>query len=238
MTLPRQDELDDILLKTLDDLKLSRSEKRAFGQVLVDLHLASEEEAFVRHRVFAIARERIRGGEARQVLDWVEAVIKLLHSNLAPDPTIAEVCFSPGDECRLKISSLLGQARRTADICVFTITDDRITADILAAHERGLAIRIISDDDKAYDEGSDVTRLARAGVELCVDESEAHMHHKFAIFDRRILLTGSYNWTRSAARYNRENLMVSDDGKLVGAYQRNFDELWQTLAKITRLTRD
>ncbi len=237
MSLPRQDQLDEILQQTLDDLRLSRSEKRALGEVFLDLQLDEDDRAFIRHRVFATAREYIRHPEQRQVLDWAEEVIKLLHSKLERDTTIAEVYFSPGDECRLQIARLIRQAKQTLDVCVFTITDDRLAAEILDAHQRGLAIRIVSDDDKIHDEGSDIRRLARAGIEVCVDESEHHMHHKFAIFDRRIVLTGSYNWTVSAARFNRENMMVSDEPKLVNAYQANFDQLWQTLVGVTRLTR-
>jgi len=237
VALLKQDELDDILIKTLDDRRLSRTEKRALGQVFLDLRLDDEDRAFIRHRVFAHAKEYIRHPEQRLVLEWAEEVIKLLHSKLERDPTISEVYFSPGDECRMQIARLLRQAKKTIDICVFTITDDRLAAEILDAHQRGVAIRIISDDDKIHDEGSDVPRLAAAGIEACVDESEAHMHHKFAIFDRATVLTGSYNWTVAAARFNRENMMVSDDVRIVGAYQQNFDELWEVLHKLTRLTR-
>ncbi|MCA9056002.1 MAG: endonuclease, partial [Planctomycetaceae bacterium] len=51
-------------------------------------------------------------------------------------------------------------ARETVDVCVFTITDDRITRAILDAHRRRVRIRILSDDDKSGDLGSDVERLA------------------------------------------------------------------------------
>ena len=116
------------------------------------------------------------------------------------------------------------------DICVFTITDDRVATAILAAHRRGVKLRVVTDDDKAHDKGSDVFELADAGIEVRVDQSEHHMHHKFAVFDRSIVVTGSYNWTRSAAQSNAENILVSDDGRLVAPYQRVFDEMWASLA--------
>ncbi len=52
------------------------------------------------------------------------------------------------------------------------------------------------------------------------------MHHKFALFDGARLMTGSYNWTRSAAQHNHENLVVSDDHELVGAFGKTFERLW------------
>jgi cardiolipin hydrolase len=34
-----------------------------------------------------------------------------------------------------------------------------------------------------------------------------HMHHKFAIIDKIVLLTGSFNWTAQAVNGNQENLI-------------------------------
>ena len=52
------------------------------------------------------------------------------------------------------------------------------------------------------------------------------MHHKFAIIDNRLLLTGSYNWTSSANNRNNENLMVIDDPEVIARYQNQFEKLW------------
>jgi phosphatidylserine/phosphatidylglycerophosphate/cardiolipin synthase-like enzyme len=55
------------------------------------------------------------------------------------------------------------------------------------------------------------------------------MHHKFAIFDGGLLVNGSFNWTRSAAEWNSENLLLTTDPALVAAFRREFDRLWQAL---------
>ena len=141
----------------------------------------------------------------------------------------SHACFSPGDGCLMTILGELGRARRSADICVFTITDDRITSAIVAAHERKVLVRIITDNDKQHDHGSDVGRLRAAGVALRVDETEHHMHHKFAVLDGATLLNGSYNWTRSAAIHNEENLLVTSDSALVQTFTRHFASMWQAL---------
>jgi hypothetical protein len=54
------------------------------------------------------------------------------------------------------------------------------------------------------------------------------MHHKFAIIDNRLLLTGSYNWTFSANNRNDENLMVIDDPEIIEIFQNQFINLWTT----------
>ena len=73
--------------------------------------------------------------------------------------------------------------------------------------------------------GEYIDNPPNSGVEVVVDNTEHHMHHKFALFDRRILLTGSYNWTVSAARRNCENIAVTDDRRLVRAYGEEFERL-------------
>ena len=50
------------------------------------------------------------------------------------------------------------------DVCVFTITCNEIADAILAAHKRGVRVRIITDDDQSKTRGSDVEELARAGI--------------------------------------------------------------------------
>ena len=88
-------------------------------------------------------------------------------------------------------------------------------------------LRIITDDEKAGDRGSDVLDLARAGIAVRLDRSEHHMHHKFGIFERHTLLTGSYNWTRAAAEHNEENIVVTSQPRLLRAFGEVFDKLWR-----------
>jgi phosphatidylserine/phosphatidylglycerophosphate/cardiolipin synthase-like enzyme len=137
--------------------------------------------------------------------------------------------FSPGDACLQAILGELGRCRHAADICVFTITDDRIASAIADLHRRGVKVRILTDNDKQYDGGSDIDRLRRAGIAVKVDETEHHMHHKFAVLDGTRLLNGSYNWTRSAAAYNEENLIITSDAELVRAFSRQFQKMWEKL---------
>jgi phosphatidylserine/phosphatidylglycerophosphate/cardiolipin synthase-like enzyme len=137
--------------------------------------------------------------------------------------------FSPGDACLQAILGELARCRHTADICVFTITDDRIASAIVEMHRRAVKVRILTDNDKQYDGGSDIDRLRRSGIAVKVDETEHHMHHKFALLDSTRLLNGSYNWTRSAAAYNEENLIITSDAELVRAFSRQFQKMWEKL---------
>jgi len=139
------------------------------------------------------------------------------------------VFFSPGPHCWGQIVERFLAARESVDVCVFTITDDRIKQAMLVAHRRGVRIRVISDNDKSLDRGSDIEELADAGIPVRLDETEYHMHHKFAIFDGRFLLNGSYNWTRGAADVNEENIVDTDDPEVLRPFQAEFERLWKQL---------
>jgi len=228
-------ELDALLRQFLVDGKLSDAERKALAKWL-DTNVTSEQKRGVaRSRVFAAARNAVADPNAAQVIDFLEDVLKVLlpmggnataPSSTAPD----EAFFSPGDACLGRIVSRLNGAHRTADLCVFTITDDRISGAILAAHKRGVKVRILTDNDKAFDEGSDIQRFIDAGIPVVVDHTPAHMHHKFAILDRTRLLNGSYNWTRSASSVNQENIIDTGDPTLLASFQREFDSLWEKLS--------
>jgi phosphatidylserine/phosphatidylglycerophosphate/cardiolipin synthase-like enzyme len=55
------------------------------------------------------------------------------------------------------------------------------------------------------------------------------MHHKFSITDDEEVLTGSYNWTRSAEQYNQENLVVIKNDLIATCYKDEFEKLWKNL---------
>lgn len=225
-------ELDRALRATLEDGQLSRAERQALGELLREQPLDASRRAQLRARAFSLAKERLNPGDARarQALEWVEDFVKLLAHAAEPEPSApSRACFSPGDGCLNTIVGELSRARKAVDICVFTITDDRIAHAILAAHARGVSVRIITDNDKQYDGGSDVERLRRAGVRLKVDESEHHMHHKFAVLDSATLLNGSYNWTRSASAFNEENLVVTSEPVLVRTFAQHFAKMWDAI---------
>ncbi len=226
------DQLDQMLRDSVVDLKFDDDERETLRQV--GEVLDSEKSAFLKNRAFAIARERMQAqqcdADTLLLLKWLEQVVKTLDKIDTSQRIKASAHFSPGEDCRRKLLELLRHARRTVEICVFTISDDRLSEAILSRHRSGVQVRIISDNDKQFDEGSDIIWLRKEGVPIRVDSSEYLMHHKFAIFDGRILVNGSFNWTASASRYNEENFLVTDNPALLRSYARIFETLWARYA--------
>jgi phosphatidylserine/phosphatidylglycerophosphate/cardiolipin synthase-like enzyme len=225
-------DLTQQLEDSLSDTRLSDDEKRTLVAVLRETSPPEEGLRQLRNRAFDLVRERTADPEQLALLKWLEGVVRSFDVARAPAGVRRdEAYFSPGSACLLVIQQQLRAVRERAEICVFTLSDDRISDEVLAAHRRGVRVRVITDNDKEFDAGSDVDALRRAGVAVAVDRTPAHMHHKFALFDQQWLLNGSYNWTRSASQVNEENLVLSNEPALVRQFTAQFERLWAALAR-------
>ncbi|WP_064749063.1 phospholipase D-like domain-containing protein [Lysobacter antibioticus] len=222
--------LDQALRDSIADAQLDNEEKFELREL--GAGLAADRVRYLRNRAFDMSRELMLTEPARTLdaLRWLEQVVKTLDVVAAAPATVSSAYFAPGDACLRKLRELCRGAKRSLDICVYTISDDRLAEEIVACHRRGIAVRVLSDNDKKFDEGSDVLRLRELGVPVRIDDSPFHMHHKFAVFDGRVLANGSFNWTRSATTSNEENLVVTDDANLLRCFVGQFEALWRKFA--------
>ncbi|MBN9121941.1 MAG: DUF1669 domain-containing protein [Planctomycetes bacterium] len=234
------EDLIRFLTQSLADRKLSGAEKSALTDWLARNVRTDQHRGLVRHCAFEVARTATVDPAAGELVEWLEDVMKVIaplggpQGADAPRAGADEAFFAPGEDCLHRIVHRFGACRRTADVCVFTVTDDRISRAILDAHRRGVAVRVITDAEKQYDAGSDVQKFRAAGIAVKTDDIHAsaepglngHMHHKFALFDRTRLLNGSYNWTRGAADVNFENVVDTADASLIAAFAAEFERLW------------
>ncbi|KAF9363825.1 hypothetical protein BGX34_003203 [Mortierella sp. NVP85] len=180
-------------------------------------------------QLFDTARSAASTEHDKDVISWLESVITPEYRQRQEGNSVfVSPAFFPSEENFHQLIKTLDGAQETLDICVFTITDDEISDTIVRAHERGVRIRIITDDEKAEDQGSDAKRLAkRYDIPIRVDGSPSHMHHKFAIIDDKLVVAGSYNWTKGARFQNREDLTLTNSGKAVAAFKGEFERLWE-----------
>jgi phosphatidylserine/phosphatidylglycerophosphate/cardiolipin synthase-like enzyme len=238
------DDLARFLRQSLADFKLSKGEKSALADWLAKNVQTDQARGLARHTAFEVARAALTDPTAGELVAWLEDVMRVLvpmgtpvaHAPGSPQPGEDLAFFSPGERCLQQIVHRFNSCRRTADVCVFTVTDDRISRSILDAHRRGVKVRIISDNEKQHDPGSDIQRFREAGIAVKLDDHghrgrsdpgiNGHMHHKFAIFDGTRLLNGSYNWTRGAADMNYENVIDTADARLIAAFAEEFARLW------------
>jgi phosphatidylserine/phosphatidylglycerophosphate/cardiolipin synthase-like enzyme len=185
--------------------------------------LKREERSVLRYRLFNEARRLDIENNGQQALFWLQNCFELIDKYMF---RMHRVLFSPGTDILESIADILKQTRQTLDICVFTITDERLANEIWGCHQRGIKVRIITDDDKMYDHGSVIKDLKNAGIPVKIDHSRYHMHHKFGIIDSRIVFTGSFNWTYTASNHNQENLLVTTNFDITKQYAEQFEQLW------------
>ena len=223
------DELVEYLQRSIADEVFSKDEKRTLKSMVHERLLDANQLNFLRGKVFELANAKITPTNYPFVMAWIKAAT----SALVPSTTsTTDVFFSPGDACRNTIIQRIDSSIKLLQICVFTISDDSITKSLLGAHRRKVQIKVITDNDKSLDQGSDIDQLARAGIAVKMDITSNHMHHKFMIADLHTLITGSYNWTLSAARYNHENILLTRESNVIKSFSSEFDKLWNEMKKI------
>ncbi|RDZ26853.1 nuclease [Lysobacter silvisoli] len=228
-------QLDRTLRESAADRRLDNDEKFELREL--GARLDPDRVRYLRNRAFDMARELLgeRPEQSLDALRWLEQVVKTLDVVGAVPTVESSAHFTPGDDCLRALRGLCASAKRSADICVYTVSDDRLTEAILACHRRGVAVRVLTDNDKRHDDGSDIEHLRAQGVAVRIDDSPFHMHHKFALFDGRILANGSFNWTRSASTSNEENLVITDDPRLARSFAGQFQALWDKFAPGTQV---
>ena len=224
------DEILQLLKVSIEDAVLSRTEKRELRAAITAAQFDQRELDYLRSKIFVIAFEHQHELSKEQLINWLENTSKLSLIKKNVESGINSSYFSPGTECRTAIIQQIRSARSSLKICVFTISDNEISEEIIKAHQRNVAVKIITDNDKSFDTGSDIDAIHQAKIPIKMDRTDSHMHHKFCVVDKERLITGSYNWTRSAAERNQENIILTDHVGMVKDFVKEFNRLWEKLA--------
>lgn len=154
---------------------------------------------------------------------------ELISTYLEAKPTIRECYFFPNVSNEIKVANMLRTCKQTLDVAIFALTNDKIGASIEEAFKRGVKVRLIADDECAKFPGGEVYRLASLGIPTKTDNSfRYHMHHKFAILDNSVVVTGSFNWTSQAVKYNQENILFLECPEIAKQYTEAYNNLWTT----------
>lgn len=153
-----------------------------------------------------------------------------IFSTLPVLPQSIETYFSPRAGISTRIVQEIQRSQSSIDVAIYSFTRDEIADALIAAKNRGVVIRIIADTSQSAGLGSDIARLQAAGIPLKRTDGGGGgiMHNKVAIFDGRVLFTGSYNWSTAAEENNDENAIFLRNPAVIAAYQSAFNSLWAT----------
>ncbi|MBI4526494.1 MAG: phospholipase D family protein [Deltaproteobacteria bacterium] len=151
---------------------------------------------------------------------------------------VVQACFSPRGKCSSYIEREINQAQKEILVAVYAFTSDDLAWALIKARQRGVKVQVVL--DREFDRenaGSKGPLLEKNGLAVKrvsganagrQERAPGLMHQKFAVIDRKALLTGSYNWTLSADNSNDENLLLfRDAGPLAEEYRKEFFRLWE-----------
>ncbi|XP_072239967.1 mitochondrial cardiolipin hydrolase [Leuresthes tenuis] len=145
-------------------------------------------------------------------------------------PTSPRVCFcSLPHGAETSFSRFLRRilsASSSLDLCVFSFSNNDLSRAVLLLHSKGVTIRVLTDKDYSAITGSQIGVLRKAGICVRCDAASVHMHHKFALLDNRLLITGSLNWTLTAVQSNMENILITEEPDLVKPFIKEFHRIW------------
>lgn len=143
---------------------------------------------------------------------------------------IAEAVFARTHSIADVIENLLASAQVSIDAALHRFNSQRLARALLDAHRRDVRIRLLTDRSKFGDSAATQKLLSNCGFPVRVthgrDGESSKMHHKFAVLDGRLVITGSYNWTFASEEQNHENVVLLRDAKLVETYRHEFEALW------------
>jgi len=130
--------------------------------------------------------------------------------------------FSPHEPVRSRLIDLIAQENERIDLLAFSFTDDTLATALIERHTVGVPVRIVFEQRNARGIGSEYALLREQGLDVQIDGNCYTMHHKVIIIDRRLVITGSYNFTARAEEVNDENLLIINDPTLAAAYSAEF----------------
>jgi len=139
-----------------------------------------------------------------------------------------ETYFSPDDSTAERLIALILAAEDSIEFMIYSFTSDGIADALLYQASQGIQVRGVVD---AYQEesglGGEYQRLREAGLDVLLDGHPEKLHHKVIIIDDRIVVTGSYNLTRSAELFNDENTLVIHSTEVARLFQAEFEWIYQ-----------
>ncbi|KAG3270345.1 phospholipase D family member 6 [Ictidomys tridecemlineatus] len=190
---------------------------------------------------FALALEalpwllrRLRAGRPRREVLFFPSQVTCTEALLqAPGAAPARPpsgCPCSLPHCESSLSRLLRAllaARASLELCLFAFSSPQLGRAVQLLHQRGVRVRVITDCDYMALNGSQIGLLRKAGIQVRHDQDLGYMHHKFAIVDKKVLITGSLNWTTQAIQNNRENVLIMEDATYVKLFLEEFERIWE-----------
>jgi phosphatidylserine/phosphatidylglycerophosphate/cardiolipin synthase-like enzyme len=143
-------------------------------------------------------------------------------SSAVPD---IKVYFSPHGGCTEAVVRAVHEARKQILVEAYSFTSEPIAVALIDAEKRGVDVEVILDKSQEQARGTEADLIAENGIPTYIDSAYRIAHDKVMIIDGSRVITGSFNFTKSAEDYNAENLLViSNDPPLADQYATSWKQ--------------
>jgi phosphatidylserine/phosphatidylglycerophosphate/cardiolipin synthase-like enzyme len=150
----------------------------------------------------------------------------------APTPKISDVIqysFTQANQHPEKMmEDVINNAKSSLDIAIYSLTKKDIVDSIAAAKDRGVQVRLITDqtEAKSKSQSAMLKQLKGLGILIKQNVHSGLMHLKVTIADKAIATTGSYNYSQAASTTNDEVLVVIRDQTIATDFEAQFERMW------------
>ena len=122
------------------------------------------------------------------------------------------------------LAAAIDQARLSVDMAMYSFNIWSVRDALLAAHQRGVQVRMVTESDNMDEE--EIQQLMDAGIQVIGDRREGLMHNKFLVIDGYEVWTGSTNLGVGSVYRNDNNLIRIRSTRLAEDYTHEFEELF------------
>jgi phosphatidylserine/phosphatidylglycerophosphate/cardiolipin synthase-like enzyme len=149
------------------------------------------------------------------------------HPKVRIDGIEMEVYFSPDDGVADRIYEILTEAKESIYFMAFSFTTDEFGEVIREQAGNGLTVAGVMEEQQVKSNiGTEYDFFQQAGLDVYLDGNEGQMHHKTMIVDGKIVISGSYNFSRSAEIRNDENVIIFHNEKIADFYLQEFERVY------------
>lgn len=177
------------------------------------------------------------GGVVDRALKFGESVSQLASSStdsVVGEAGKVEVGFSPNGAALPLILKVINSSKETIDVMAYSFTSADITRALLNAQKRGVRVRVLADHkhntatNSAKYAQSAMSSLTTAGAEVRLTDEFAIFHDKVVLSDSLHVQTGSFNYSKAAAKSNSENVVVMWSAPdIAKEYSNHFESRWR-----------
>jgi phosphatidylserine/phosphatidylglycerophosphate/cardiolipin synthase-like enzyme len=136
------------------------------------------------------------------------------------------VYFTPPANAAAAIVNAIDASKREVLVQAYGFTHNAIAQALVRAHQRGVVVRVLLDQKSQSSNRYVMDVLTDAQIELRQDGKHAIAHNKVMVIDQAIVITGSFNFTNSAATRNAENFLVLKSADLAEKYRLQWQNHW------------